>query len=106
MTRTMMMGVLGAILTMAPSQAEAGPRVHVSINAPIPAPVVVVPAPTRAPARIWVPDQVVWDARMRRNVVIPGHWQVAPRAAATWVPGHWERRGRNGRVWVEGYWAR
>jgi hypothetical protein len=99
MKRTLMMlGAMAGLASMAPSEAEARPIVQVSVGVPS---IVVAPGP----ARVWVPAHSVWDARSRRNVVVPGHWKVAPRPAAMWVPGHWERRGR-AKVWVNGYWTR
>ena len=95
----MILGLMaGLIATAAPSEAEARRRAVVTV--------VVPAAQPPPPARVWVPAHQVWDARMQRHVVVPGHWKIPPRAHVAWVPGHWELRGRNKRIWVPGQWVR
>ncbi len=86
---------------VATTTVPAGTNQIIVVQAPPAAqPPEAVPArPT--PQHVWVAGYYIWQNN--RYEWMAGHWEIPPRANATWVNPRWVTEGGNYRFY-EGYW--
>ncbi len=95
MTKAVVAGAFGVLLTLGTAQAQ----VVVRVGPPPPRHQVVVVSP--GPRYVWVPGYYRYHAH--GYVWVPGRYVVPPHHRTVWVPGNWVPRS-GGYVWVAGYW--
>jgi hypothetical protein len=101
-TLLLALGIVGMLVVAAPSYAQIGFGVAVSI-APPELPVYDQPF-CPGDDYIWNPGYWDWDADESDYFWVPGTWVLAPEPGFFWTPGYWEWRD-TGYFWTAGYWG-
>jgi hypothetical protein len=96
------LGIFAVLAFAAPSQAQIGVGVVVSV-APPELPVYDQPI-CPGDDYIWTPGYWDWDPDAGDYFWVPGTWVLAPEPGFLWTPGYWGWRD-TGYFWTAGYWG-
>ena len=100
--RSLIPVVFAGMAMSAPSAADAGVSIGLSITVAPPVLPVYVQPPVPGPNYIWAPGYWAWGDD--DYYWVPGTWVLAPRPGLLWTPGYWGW-SEGFYVWHAGYWA-